>query len=155
IWGRCVNDSVRKFSQFQLSTNVTAVVITFVSPVVSVEDEEESVLLVSTVQLLWINIIMDTFAALALATDPASEALLDRKPKKKMALFNMDMYKQILLQSLYQIVITFLFYSFVFYSFGRQIICLEDTEHNSDVIQTTVFNTFVFAQILNSVNSQP
>ncbi|THU94351.1 calcium-translocating P-type ATPase [Dendrothele bispora CBS 962.96] len=152
IWGRCVNDSVRKFFQFQLSTNVTAVVITFVSPVVSVEDEEESVLLVSTVQLLWINIIMDTFAALALATDPASEALLDRKPKKKMALFNMDMYKQILLQSLYQIVITFLFYSFVFYSFGRQIICLEDTEHNSDVIQTTVFNTFVFAQILNSLN---
>ncbi|THV03183.1 Ca-transporting ATPase [Dendrothele bispora CBS 962.96] len=146
IWGRCVNDAVRKFLQFQLSTNVTAVVITFVSAVASVE--EESVL--SAVQLLWINIIMDTFAALALATDPASEALLDRKPEKKTApLFNTDMYKQILLQSLYQIAITL-----VFHFLGRQILGLEDTEHNSDVVQTMVFNTFVFAQIFNSVNSR-
>ena len=78
MWGRCVNDAVRKFLQFQISTNVTAVVITFVSAVAS--DEETSVL--SAVQLLWINIIMDTFAALALATDPATEKLLERKPDK-------------------------------------------------------------------------
>lgn len=75
MWGRCVNDAVRKFLQFQISTNITAVVITFVTAVAS--DSESSVL--SAVQLLWINIIMDTFAALALATDPASPALLDRK----------------------------------------------------------------------------
>jgi Ca2+-transporting ATPase len=65
MWGRCVNDAVRKFLQFQISTNVTAVVITFVSAVASTE--EASVL--SAVQLLWINI---TFTALALTTDPAS-----------------------------------------------------------------------------------
>ncbi|KAH8105806.1 armadillo-type protein [Phellopilus nigrolimitatus] len=52
--------------------------------------------------LLWINIIMDTFAVLALATDPVSLALLDRKPDKKTApLFNMDMYKQTFGQSVY------------------------------------------------------
>ena len=81
MWGRCVNDAVRKFLQFQISTNVTAVVITFVTAVASVE--ESSVL--SAVQLLWINIIMDTFAALALTTNPATEELLDRKPDKKTA----------------------------------------------------------------------
>ncbi|KDQ49090.1 hypothetical protein JAAARDRAFT_686421 [Jaapia argillacea MUCL 33604] len=81
MWGRCVNDAVCKFLQFQISTNITAVVITFVSAVASTQ--EASVL--SAVQLLWINIIMDTFAALALATDPASPALLDRQPDKKMA----------------------------------------------------------------------
>jgi len=67
IWSRCINDAVRKFLQFQISTNVTAVVITFVTAVAS--NSETSTL--SAVQLLWINMIMDTFAALTLATDPA------------------------------------------------------------------------------------
>jgi len=68
MWGRCgVNDTVRKFLQFQISTNVTAVVITFVTAVAS--NSETSAL--SAVQLLQINIIMDTFITLSLATDPA------------------------------------------------------------------------------------
>ncbi|KAF5367569.1 hypothetical protein D9758_003794 [Tetrapyrgos nigripes] len=146
IWGRCVNDSVRKFLQFQLSTNVTAVIITFVSAVAS--DQEESVL--SAVQLLWINIIMDTFAALALATDPAHEGLLDRKPDRKTSpLFTTDMYKQILFQSCYQTAAIL-----IFHFLGRQILGLENTEHNGDVVKTLVFNAFVFAQIFNSVNSR-
>ncbi|KAJ7935352.1 hypothetical protein B0H13DRAFT_2227205 [Mycena leptocephala] len=144
MWGRCVNDAVRKFLQFQVSTNVTAVVITFVSAVASVE--ESSVL--SAVQLLWINIIMDTFAALALATDPASEAMLDRKPDKKtVPLFSVEMYKQILFQSTYQIVIML-----VFHFAGLQILGLESSKKNDLIVQTLVFNTFVFAQIFNSVN---
>lgn len=144
MWGRCVNDAVRKFLQFQISTNVTAVIITFVSAVAS--DEEESVL--SAVQLLWINIIMDTFAALALATDPASEALLDRKPDSKTApLFSVNMYKQILLQSVYQTIIIL-----IFHFLGIRILSFEDTEHNREILRTLVFNAFVFAQIFNSVN---
>ena len=144
MWGRCVNDAVRKFLQFQISTNVTAVVITFVSAVSS--DQEESVL--SAVQLLWINIIMDTFAALALATDPASEALLDRKPDKKTApLFSVEMYKMILLQSVYQVIVIL-----VFHFKGLDILGLEETTHNLSVVKTLVFNAFVFAQIFNSVN---
>jgi len=74
-WGRCINDAVRKPLQFQIPTNITVVVITFVS---AVSSNEESVL--TAVQLLWINIITDTFAALTLATDPTSKSLLDRKP---------------------------------------------------------------------------
>ncbi|KAH7915645.1 Ca-transporting ATPase [Hygrophoropsis aurantiaca] len=146
MWGRCVNDAVRKFLQFQVSTNVTAVVITFVSAVAS--NSETSVL--SAVQLLWINIIMDTFAALALATDPASPALLDRTPDKQSApLFTVDMYKQILLQSTYQIIVTL-----VFHFVGLQILGLEPTATNDTIVQTLVFNAFVFAQIFNSVNSR-
>jgi P-type Ca2+ transporter type 2C len=144
MWGRCVNDAVRKFLQFQISTNVTAVVITTVSAISSME--ETSVL--SAVQLLWINIIMDTFAALALATDPASEKLLDRKPDKKHApLFTVDMYKMILLQSIYQIIIIL-----IFHFRGLQILGFESTTENEDIVQTLVFNAFVFAQIFNSVN---
>lgn len=147
MWGRCVNDAVRKFLQFQISTNITAVIITFVSAVASAS--ESSVL--SAVQLLWINIIMDTFAALALATDPASPALLDRKPERKSApLFTVDMYKQILGQSCYQTVITL-----IFHFLGTRILGFHDaTSHDNSVVQTLVFNIFVFAQIFNSINSR-
>ncbi|KAA1476221.1 calcium-translocating P-type ATPase [Dentipellis sp. KUC8613] len=150
MWGRCVNDAVRKFLQFQISTNVTAVVITFVTAIAS--NSESSVL--SAVQLLWINIIMDTFAALALATDPASPALLDRKPDKKTApLFTVDMIKQIIGQSIYQIVIIL-----VFHFLGARILGFHpgdsDASKHDKIVQTLVFNTFVFAQIFNSVNSR-
>ena len=151
---RCHNigpePSNRGFLQFQVSTNVTAVVITFVTAVASAS--ETSVL--SAVQLLWINIIMDTFAALALATDPASESLLDRKPDKKTApLFSVEMYKQILFQSTYQIIITL-----IFHFLGLRILGYRTSSDNTvntkqnSIVQTVVFNAFVFAQIFNSVN---
>lgn len=131
--GCCVNGAVRKFLQFQISTNVTAVVITFVSAASSVQ--EESVL--GAAQLLWINIIMDTFAALALATDPATDSLLNRKPGKKTApLFSVDMFKMILKVDAVDLPD---------YRHPRT----ADGERN---LKTLVFNAFVFAQIFNSVN---
>ena len=76
LWGRAVNDAVKKFLQFQITVNITAVFLTFVSAVSS--SDQSSVL--TAVQLLWVNLIMDTFAALALATDPPTRSLLDQKP---------------------------------------------------------------------------
>ena len=150
MWGRCVNDAVRKFLQFQITTNVTAVVITFATALAS--SGEEGAL--SAVQLLWINLIMDTFAALALATDPASPVLLNRKPDKKTdPLFTVDMLKQILGQSIYQIVVIL-----IFHFLGSRILGFEHSDdssvqkHNDAVVQTLVFNAFVFAQITNSLN---
>ncbi|QRV74869.1 calcium-transporting ATPase [Ceratobasidium sp. AG-Ba] len=143
MWGRCVNDSVRKFLQFQVSVNITAVLITFISAVAS--DQEESVL--TAVQLLWINIIMDTFAALALATDPASPEMLNRMPDRKTApLFSVDMGKMIIGQSLYQTFIVLLFH-FAGSSFWGY-----TTEKETSELSTMVFNTFVFCQIFNSIN---
>ncbi|KAG2107693.1 HAD-like domain-containing protein [Suillus discolor] len=94
MWSRCMNDAIWKFLQFQISTNITAVVITSVTAIASSSER----LALSAVQLLWINIIMDTFTALALATDPASLALLNWTPDKQTApLFTVNMYTQILL----------------------------------------------------------
>ncbi|KAJ0272375.1 hypothetical protein COL922a_014636, partial [Colletotrichum nupharicola] len=78
-WGRAVNDAVAKFLQFQITVNITAVVLTFVSSLYS--SDNQSVL--TAVQLLWVNLIMDTFAALALATDAPTEKILNRKPVPK------------------------------------------------------------------------
>ncbi|KAJ2821870.1 plasma membrane calcium, partial [Coemansia sp. 'formosensis'] len=101
MWGRTVNDAVKKFLQFQITVNITAVLIAFVS---SIADKEEKSVF-TAVQLLWINLIMDSFAALALATDPPTDDLLDRLPEKSDApLITFTMWKNIIGQSVFQVV---------------------------------------------------
>jgi len=151
MWGRCVNDSVKKFLQFQISVNITAVILTFVTAVAS--DSEESVL--TAVQLLWVNLIMDTFAALALATDPATPESLQRKPDAKLApLISPDMWKMIIGQSIFQLVV-----AFVLHFVGPSIFNVYDpdpltNQHNEERLSTLVFNTFVFCQIFNALNAR-
>ena len=77
MWGRNIYDSVRKFLQFQLTINVVAVVIVFIS---SLQTQHA---ILTAVQMLWVNMIMDTFAALALATEPPHEKLLKRQPHNR------------------------------------------------------------------------
>ncbi|KAJ5904063.1 ATPase P-type K/Mg/Cd/Cu/Zn/Na/Ca/Na/H-transporter [Penicillium tannophilum] len=140
-WGRTVSDAVKKFLQFQITVNITAVILTFVSAVAS--DSEDSVL--SAVQLLWVNLIMDTFAALALATDPPSPYVLDRRPEPKSSpLITVTMWKMIIGQAIYQLVVTFVL------NFAGTSIFSWD----ADINQTVVFNTFVFMQIFNQYNSR-
>ena len=139
-WGRAVNDAVKKFLQFQLTVNITAVLLTFVSAVAN--DNEESVL--TAVQLLWVNLIMDTFAALALATDPPTPELLNRGPEPKSApLINPTMWKMMIGQSIYQLVVTFVL------NFAGMSIFGYSTDSQQDELETVVFNTFVWMQIFN------
>lgn len=139
-WGRAVNDAVKKFLQFQLTVNITAVLLTFVSAVAN--DNEESVL--TAVQLLWVNLIMDTFAALALATDPPTPELLNRGPEPKSApLINPTMWKMMIGQSIYQLVVTFVL------NFAGMSIFGYSTGSQQDELETVVFNTFVWMQIFN------
>ncbi|KAK1960908.1 calcium-translocating P-type ATPase [Colletotrichum sublineola] len=141
-WGRAINDAVKKFLQFQITVNITAVVLTFVTAVGS--ESQEPVL--NAVQLLWVNLIMDTFAALALATDPPTESILHRKPEAKTAaLINTPMWKMIIGQSVYQLIVTLILH------FARPagINNYPETQR-----KTLVFNVFVFMQIFKLVNSR-
>ncbi|KAK5108410.1 hypothetical protein LTR62_008366 [Meristemomyces frigidus] len=145
MWGRAVNDAVRKFLQFQITVNITAVLLAFISAVSSAK--EESVL--SAVQLLWVNLIMDTMAALALATDPPSRKILDRKPDGKSApLISVTMWKMIIGQAIYQLTITLILY------FAGNSIFNYDTDGEHKEKQTLVFNTFVWMQIFNALNNR-
>ena len=140
MWGRAVNDAVKKFLQFQVTVNITAVLLTFITAVSSAE--EESVL--TAVQLLWVNLIMDTMAALALATDPPTESILDRKPDPKSApLISVTMWKMIIGEALYQLAITLLLY------YGAESILSYQSPEEIARIPTLVFNTFVWMQIFN------
>lgn len=147
MWGRAVNDAVKKFLQFQITVNVTAVLLTFVSAVSN--PEYHSVL--TAVQLLWVNLIMDTLAALALATDAPTKKILDRPPQPKSApLITTNMWKMITGQAVYQLVVTF-----VLYFAGYEI--LGYNRSNPDQVAqlaTMVFNTFVWMQIFNEFNNR-
>lgn len=145
MWGRAVNDAVRKFLQFQITVNITAVTLAFVSAVAS--DTEESVL--TAVQLLWVNLIMDTMAALALATDPPTRNILNRKPDTKSApLISVNMWKMVVGQAIYQLVVT-LVLNFA----GAHILDLQGVVEHRE-LKTLVFNTFVWMQIFNALNNR-
>ena len=73
-WGRNIYDNIRKFLQFQLTVNVVAVITTLIGAAVLREA------IIKPVNMLWVNLIMDTLASLALATEPPTEELLLRKP---------------------------------------------------------------------------
>lgn len=141
-WGRAVNDAVKRFLQFQLTVNITAVILTFVTAVSS--ESEKSVL--TAVQLLWVNLIMDTLAALALATDPPQDSVLDRKPEPKgSSIISPTMWKMIFGQAIYQLAITFLLY----YGGTHVVQPIVGGDLEKDDIETLVFNTFVWMQIFN------
>ena len=103
------------------------------------------------VQLLWVNLIMDTFAALALATDPPTEKILDRPPQgKKAPLITINMWKMIIGQSIFQLVVTL-----VLYFAGPAILGYDKKiEEESLQLDTIIFNTFVWMQIFNEFNNR-
>ena len=76
LWGRSLYANIQRFIIFQLTINVTALTIAVVGPFVGVE------LPLTVIQMLWINLIMDTFAALALATEPPDPSVMDRPPRR-------------------------------------------------------------------------
>ncbi|BCR96668.1 putative calcium transporting ATPase (Pmc1) [Aspergillus luchuensis] len=144
-WGRCVNDAVAKFLQFQLTVNITAVCLTVVTAIYNSSNES----VFKAVQLLWLNLIMDTFAALALATDPPTPEILQRPPTPRNAsLFTVTMWKLMLGQCIYKLALCF-----TLYFAGDRILSLDMDDHNERLqLNTIIFNTFVWMQIFNEFN---
>lgn len=110
--------------------------------------------MLNAVQLLWVNLIMDTFAALALATDPPAPSILDRKPDKKSAgLINTRMGKMIIGQAIAQLAITLVlnFAGASLLGYDVNNIDPEIAEHELERLKTLIFNTFVWLQIFNEL----
>ncbi len=76
MWGRSLYQNIQRFILFQLTINVAALVIAMLGPFIGVE------LPLTVIQMLWVNLIMDTFAALALSTEPPHPEVMDRQPRK-------------------------------------------------------------------------
>ncbi|XP_051956990.1 plasma membrane calcium-transporting ATPase 2 isoform X1 [Xyrauchen texanus] len=149
MWGRNVYDSISKFLQFQLTVNVVAVIVAFTGACITQDSP------LKAVQMLWVNLIMDTFASLALATEPPTESLLMRKPYgRNKPLISSTMTKNILGHGVYQLTIIF---TLLFV--GEQIFDI-DSGRNAPLHSppsehyTIIFNTFVMMQLFNEINAR-
>ncbi|XP_059858528.1 plasma membrane calcium-transporting ATPase 3 isoform X11 [Delphinus delphis] len=149
MWGRNVYDSISKFLQFQLTVNVVAVIVAFTGACITQDSP------LKAVQMLWVNLIMDTFASLALATEPPTESLLLRKPYgRDKPLISRTMMKNILGHAAYQLttIFTLLFVGELFFDIdsGRNApLHSPPSEH-----YTIIFNTFVMMQLFNEINAR-
>ncbi|GLT45270.1 hypothetical protein SLA2020_191110 [Shorea laevis] len=142
-WGRAVYINIQKFVQFQLTVNVVALVIDFVSACITGSAP------LTAVQLLWVNMIMDTLGALALATEPPNDELMKRPPVVKGAGFiTKAMWRNIIGQSIYQLIVLLLL------DFdGKRLLGLTGSDA-TEVLDTVIFNSFVFCQVFNEINSR-
>jgi Ca2+ transporting ATPase len=107
MWGRNVADSISKFLQFQLTVNVVALICAFVGSCILKESP------LRAVQMLWVNLIMDTLASLALSTDRPTLDLLKRKPiGRNASLITPRIARNIVSQAIYQLtVVLFLLFA--------------------------------------------
>ena len=105
IYGRNICDNIRKFLQFQLTVNFCACLLVFICACIGNETP------LTPIQMLWVNLIMDSLGSLALATEPPYPELLQREPTKKgESIINGRMWKHIIIQSLIQLVILIFIY---------------------------------------------
>eukprot|EP01095_Lingulamoeba_sp_RSL-Kostka_P012906 TRINITY_DN5214_c2_g1_i1.p1 TRINITY_DN5214_c2_g1~~TRINITY_DN5214_c2_g1_i1.p1 ORF type:complete len:991 (-),score=438.81 TRINITY_DN5214_c2_g1_i1:99-3038(-) len=147
MWGRSIFDNIRKFLQFQLTVNFGALAISFIGAVTRAGTP------LRALQLLWVNLIMDSMGALALATEPPELKMLDRPPinvwHKKQRLLSNVMWANMLGQSAYQVgMLCLLLYVYPYMPFGSHI------ERRSEYHFTLIFNAFVWCQIFNEINSR-
>jgi Ca2+ transporting ATPase len=108
MWGRNIYQNVRRFIQFQVTVNLTTLLVVFLGAATKGESP------FSIPQLLWINLIMDTFAAIALGSERPHPSIIRNPPvKEKDPLMTTTMWKQIYGMTLYIFFITTIMYFFV------------------------------------------
>jgi Ca2+ transporting ATPase len=156
VWGRTVNDNIRKFLQFQLAVNVVCVALTFVGSL-----SAEGKFPLKAVQLLWVNLMMDTFAALSLSTELPSEECLTRGPiHRKAPIISRRMWRFIIVQSIYQLAVTIMFLhkAHDWFWVSAQRITKDGKvtfKHKFNIEHMTmVFNVFVMMVIFNEFNAR-
>lgn len=151
MWGRSVYDNIRKFVQFQLTVNVVALTLALFSAFL--DDSIATPLM--PVQLLWVNLIMDTMAALALATEKPTLDLLKRHPyRPDSALISNLMWRFIIGNSIYQLIWLFILLICARPWFGNEDTIYNIVEGRNEKHLCFIFNCFVWFQIWNEINAR-
>ena len=105
IYGRSIYENIRKFLQFQLTVNFGACILVFLCSCIGNETP------LTSIQMLWVNLIMDSLGSLALATEPPYKDLLRKRPtNRKEMIINGRMWKHIVGQSIFEIAILLILY---------------------------------------------
>ena len=143
LYGRTIFKSIRKFITYQLTCNFCALFLSIIGPFIGVHSP------ITIVQMLWINMIMDTFAGLAFSFEPALDETMLEKPKdKKEPIINKYMYSQIIFTGGYSALLCFIFLKSSFVS------SLIRPSVNNEYLLTAYFALFIFIGICNAFNAR-
>lgn len=143
LYGRTIFNSIRKFIIFQLTINVAAVLISFVMPLLGKANP------LSITQILWVNLVMDTLAALAFGGEPALKRFMKEKPKKRDEnIVSKYMWSEIITGSIWTFALSMLFLESSFVSgFFR-------ADESSKYLLTGYFCFFIFTSVFNAFNAR-
>ena len=143
LYGRTIFKSIRKFIIYQLSVNMCALLLSIVGPFIGFSSP------ITIVQMLWLNMIMDTFSALAFSYEPALVEYMEEPPKKSNEkIINSYMYNEIIITSLYTALICILFLKLPII---RTIFRIGE---NNKYLMTAYFSLFIFLGIFNAFNAR-
>lgn len=143
LYGRTIFKSIRKFVIFQLSVNVCAVLLSVIGPYIGILSP------ITIIQMLWINMVMDTFAGLAFSYEPALLEYMDEKPKRRdEKIINKYMFNQIVYNGIYSTIICIWFLKSNF------IKSIYRYDPNDKYIMTAFFGLFIFLAIFNAFNAR-
>lgn len=152
-WGRSIKENIRKFLNFQITINIVALSLTFITACMWKGGDSDPLhdFPIKPVQLLWINMLMDSFAALMLATEPPTDMLMKHKPQgQDEPLITAIMAKNMIGHAIFQLsLLLWLTLS----SGGAAFFGLERGAHEQQLRENTLaFNVFVCLQIFNLFN---
>lgn len=145
LYGRTIFKSIRKFIVFQSTINLASMVIVFMGPMLGFDFP------LTLIQLLWINLVMDSLAAIAFGGEPPLARYMTEKPiKRNASIISKFMWTSILANGLYSAVLSILFLTtdFVAAYFTR------DSEGQHDVFLTAFFCFFIFIANFNAFNAR-
>ncbi len=141
LYGRTIFKSIRRFVVYQLTVNMTALFLSIVGSYIGVSTP------ITIIQMLWLNMIMDTFAGLAFSYEAPLKYYMEEKPKRlDEPIINKYMYSEIIITALYSALICILFLKLPIF---KEIIRSEDK-----YFMTSYFALFIFIGIFNAFNSR-
>jgi calcium-translocating P-type ATPase len=144
LYGRTIYNNIKKFIVFQLTINISAVLISFIAPFVGIEHP------LTITQILWINLIMDTLAALAFGGEPALKRYMKERPKTRgESILSKDMISQILTGGIFITAMAFVFMKSPVVS--EQ---FRTSVGNANYLMTGFFAMYVFSAVFNAFNSR-
>lgn len=143
LYGRTIFKSIRKFIIYQLTCNMCALFVSIVGPFIGINTP------ITIIQMLWINMIMDTFAGLAFSFEPPLKRYMFEPPKKKdETIMNGYMYSQIIFTGVYSALLCILFLKLPLF---KHII---RTGSSYEYLMTAYFALFIFMGVCNAFNAR-
>ena len=143
LYGRTIFKSIRKFIIYQLSVNMCALLLSIIGPFIGFSSP------ITIVQMLWLNMIMDTFSAVAFSYEPALLEYMEEPPKyQNEKIINSYMYNEIIITSFYSATLCILFLKLPII---RTIFRMGD---NNKYLMTAYFALFIFLGIFNAFNAR-